>query len=167
MVPATNSNESPGRNGVTTKPVSRKTIRKRTAYTHAPYVCARSRRCWSRCRTRSTKPENRSMEDPALLDDGLFLLLLGLDEILARDAQPHHQRARNQDRRIYAEQDADGERQRKIVQRLAADDQDRRDHQLRAAVGDDGARHSAGDGVVDDFRRTGLAHLAEILANPV
>ena len=32
--PATNSSESPGRNGVTTSPVSQKMMRKRMAYVH-------------------------------------------------------------------------------------------------------------------------------------
>jgi hypothetical protein len=34
--PAANSSESPGRKGVTTKPVSANTIRKRIAYTQNP-----------------------------------------------------------------------------------------------------------------------------------
>jgi hypothetical protein len=36
MAPAAKSSESPGRKGVTTTPVSRKTIPKRMAYTHRP-----------------------------------------------------------------------------------------------------------------------------------
>ena len=36
-------------------------------------------------------------------------------------------------------QDADGQRERKVVQRFATEDQHRQDHHLGAAVGDDGA----------------------------
>jgi hypothetical protein len=35
--PATNSSESPGRNGVTTRPVSQNRIKNRMAYTQTPY----------------------------------------------------------------------------------------------------------------------------------
>ncbi len=35
-VPAANSSESPGRNGVTMSPVSQKMIRNRIAYVHTP-----------------------------------------------------------------------------------------------------------------------------------
>src|SRR6266852_4586162 len=52
--PVANSNESPGRKGVTTNPVSANTIRKITAYAHVP-TCAKSRSRWrSRCSGRST-----------------------------------------------------------------------------------------------------------------
>ena len=47
--PAANSSESPGRNGVTTSPVSQKMIRNRMAYVHPPYCRSRSARCVSMC----------------------------------------------------------------------------------------------------------------------
>ena len=59
------------------------------------------------------------------------------------------------------------ERQREVVQRLAAEEEDRQHHHQRAAVGDDRARHRAGDRVVDHVRHRRLAHLAEVLADPV
>jgi hypothetical protein len=37
--PATKSSESPGRKGVTTKPVSEKMMTNRMAYTQMPYCC--------------------------------------------------------------------------------------------------------------------------------
>ena len=49
-------------------------------------------------------------------------LLLRLDELFARYAQPHDQRRRDQHRRADAEADADGQRQREVVQRFAAED---------------------------------------------
>ena len=94
-------------------------------------------------------------------------LALRLDEILARNAHPHHQRRHDQHRRVDAEADADRQRQREVVQRLAAEEQDRQHHHQRAAVGDDRPRDRAGDRVVDDVRHGRLAHLAEILADPV
>src|SRR5256885_6921559 len=51
--PTTKSNESPGRNGVTTRPVSQNTMTKRSAYTQRPCSATNAARCWSRCTTRS------------------------------------------------------------------------------------------------------------------
>src|SRR5882672_7317993 len=59
--PATNSSESPGRNGVTTSPVSQNTMTKSSAYTHAPCSLTNSPRCASRCTIQSQKRANRSM----------------------------------------------------------------------------------------------------------
>src|SRR5438128_7307498 len=59
--PATNSSESPGRNGVTTSPVSQNTIRKSSPYTHAPCRATNSPRCTSRCTIQSQKRVRRSM----------------------------------------------------------------------------------------------------------
>src|SRR5215212_1916715 len=53
--PAANNRESPGRKGVTTKPVSIKIIRKRMAYVHTPYWLMMFARCSSRCKKRSIK----------------------------------------------------------------------------------------------------------------
>ena len=60
---------------------------------------------------------------------------------------------------VDAEPDADGQRRREVVQGFAAEDEHRQDHQLRAAVRDDGARDGAGDGVVEHLRRGQAAHL--------
>src|SRR2546421_535090 len=59
--PATNSSESPGRNGVTTSPVSQNTMRKSSAYTQAPWRATNSPRCTSRCTIQSQKRAKRSM----------------------------------------------------------------------------------------------------------
>src|SRR2546421_7056866 len=59
--PATNSSESPGRNGVTTSPVSQNTMRKSSAYTQAPWRATNSPRCTSRCTIQSQKRASRSM----------------------------------------------------------------------------------------------------------
>src|SRR3989440_7238852 len=59
--PATNSSESPGRNGVTTSPVSQNTMRKSSAYTQAPWRVTNSPRCTSRCTIQSQKRASRSM----------------------------------------------------------------------------------------------------------
>src|SRR2546422_2999383 len=59
--PATNRSESPGRNGVTTSPVSQNTIRKSSPYTHAPCRATNSPRCTSRCTIQSQKRAKRSM----------------------------------------------------------------------------------------------------------
>ena len=77
----------------------------------------------------------------------------GLDQVLALDAQPHGDRRGDEDRRVDAEQDADGQRHREVVQRRAAEEQHRQHHHLRRAVGDDGAADRAGDRVVDDLVR--------------
>src|SRR5690606_179471 len=52
-VPATNSSESPGRKGITTRPVSTKMIANSSAYTQTPYCSMTDARCRSRCRNRS------------------------------------------------------------------------------------------------------------------
>src|SRR5436305_286515 len=54
--PAANSSESPGRKGVTTSPVSQKTIAKSSRYVQAPYSWMIGLRCLSRCRTKSSSP---------------------------------------------------------------------------------------------------------------
>src|SRR5260221_2823859 len=59
--PATNKSESPGRNGVTTNPVSQKTMTKSSAYTHAPCSLTNSPRCASRWTIQSQKRVRRSM----------------------------------------------------------------------------------------------------------
>src|SRR5438067_5652449 len=51
--PTTNSSESPGRNGVTTSPVSQKTMAKSSAYTQLPWAATNAARCWSRCTAKS------------------------------------------------------------------------------------------------------------------
>src|SRR6266702_2772046 len=51
--PVANNSESPGRKGVMTNPVSAKTIRNSSPYTHDPYICTKSRRCASKCSTKS------------------------------------------------------------------------------------------------------------------
>src|SRR5574343_1369326 len=106
------------------------------------------------------------------LNDGAVLVgtfddLLLLDELLARDAQPHDQRAGDQHRGVDAEADADGQRQGEVVQGFAAEDQHRQDHQLGAAVGDDGPADRAGDGVVEDLWRGEAGHLLEGFADAV
>src|SRR5688572_5975748 len=50
-----NSSESPGRNGITTSPVSTNTIRNSSAYTQAPYASTNCRRWTSTCSTKSSK----------------------------------------------------------------------------------------------------------------
>ena len=57
------------------------------------------------------------------LDDFFGGFFLGAREIFAAQAQPHQQRAADQHRGIDAKADADGQRQRKIMQRLTAEDQ--------------------------------------------
>ena len=74
---------------------------------------------------------------------GALDFLYRLDEVFARDAQPHDQRAGDQDRRVDAEADADGQRQSKVVQGRAAEQQHGEHHQLRTAVRDDGPRYRA------------------------
>src|SRR5258706_114492 len=59
--PATNKSESPGRNGVTTNPVSQNTMTKSSAYTQAPCSRTNSPRCTSRCTIQSQKRVRRSM----------------------------------------------------------------------------------------------------------
>src|SRR5438094_1686309 len=51
--PTTKSSESPGRNGVTTSPVSQKTMAKSSAYTQLPWAATNAARCWSRCTAKS------------------------------------------------------------------------------------------------------------------
>ena len=48
--PAANKSESPGKNGVTTKPVSQKMTKNKTTYSHGPIVVASWLRLSSRCR---------------------------------------------------------------------------------------------------------------------
>ena len=67
--------------------------------------------------------------------------------MFAGGAQPHHQRAGDQYRRVDAEADADGQRDGEVVERFAAEKQHGDDHQLRAAVRDDGAGNGTGDAV--------------------
>src|SRR5262245_17981575 len=50
-----NSSESPGRNGITTRPVSTNTTRSSSAYTQAPYCSTNWRRCTSTCSTKSIR----------------------------------------------------------------------------------------------------------------
>src|SRR5258706_3407588 len=59
--PATNKSESPGRNGVTTSPVSQNTMTKSSAYTQPPCSLTNSPRCTSRCTIQSQKRVRRSM----------------------------------------------------------------------------------------------------------
>src|SRR5205823_14114228 len=54
-----------------------------------------------------------------------------------------------------------------VVQCLAAEEQDRQHHHQRAAMGNDRPRQRAGDRAVDDLGHRRLAHLPEILADPV
>ena len=51
---------------------------------------------------------------------GAFNLLLRLDELFARDAQPHDQRAGDQHRGVDAEADPDGQGHGEVVQGFAA-----------------------------------------------
>src|SRR5262249_16243963 len=51
--PVANNSESPGRNGVTTRPVSANTIANRIAYTQGPYAPTSSRRGLSKCSRKS------------------------------------------------------------------------------------------------------------------
>ena len=83
-----------------------------------------------------------------------------LDEVFTLDAQPHRDRRGDEHRRVDAEQDADRQRDREVVQRLAAEDQHRQHHHLGRAVGDDGAADRAGDRVVDHLVRVHLADSA-------
>src|SRR5436305_788197 len=53
--PAANSSESPGRKGVTTSPVSQKTMANSSRYVQAPYSWMIGLRCLSRCRTKSSR----------------------------------------------------------------------------------------------------------------
>src|SRR5690606_36865608 len=63
--PIAKSSESPGRNGVTTSPVSQKTTRNSITYSHGPSVVAQSFRCASRCRkTSSAWVSSSSMISP-------------------------------------------------------------------------------------------------------
>ena len=57
-----NSNESPGKKGITTSPVSTNTTRKSSAYTHGPYACTKVRMCLSICRIKSIRKLMISME---------------------------------------------------------------------------------------------------------
>src|SRR5262249_14700407 len=54
-VPTANRRESPGKNGVTTSPVSQKTIRNRIRYVHTPYSWMTPLRCLSRWTRRSSR----------------------------------------------------------------------------------------------------------------
>jgi hypothetical protein len=54
-VPAANRSESPGRKGVTTKPVSMKMTKNSRPYVHAPYWVMIPARYTSRCRNRSIR----------------------------------------------------------------------------------------------------------------
>jgi len=53
--PVANKSESPGRNGVITKPVSAKIMRNKMTYVKVPYVETMFTRCSSRCKMKSTK----------------------------------------------------------------------------------------------------------------
>lgn len=52
--PAANRSESPGRNGVRTRPVSQNTIANRMAYVSCPWVVIMPAMWWSKCRMKST-----------------------------------------------------------------------------------------------------------------
>ena len=75
-------------------------------------------------------PESETLHEAGFLNHSFLFLDLDLDELLAGDAHPHHQRAGHQHGGVNAEANADGQRQRKIVQRRAAEDQHRRHHHL-------------------------------------
>ncbi len=53
------------------------------------------------------------------------------------------------------------------MQSLAAEQQHGQHHELRATVGDDGARDSAGNGVIKHLGRGQTAHLLEGFTNTV
>src|SRR5574337_993919 len=98
---------------------------------------------------------------------GVVLAARRLHQVLALDAQPHRDRRGHEHRRVDAEQDADRQRDREVVQRRSAEQQHRQHHHLGRAVGDDRAAHRARDRVVDHLVRRELAVLAEGLADPV
>nr|GEU28151.1 hypothetical protein [Tanacetum cinerariifolium] len=87
--------------------------------------------------------------------------------VFALHTEPHGHGRRHEHRRIHAEQNADGQRHGKVVQRRAAEDQHRQHHHLGTAVGDDGARDGGRDRVVDHFMHGRLALLAEVFADTV
>ena len=60
-VPTTNSSESPGRNGVTTSPVSQNTMTNSSAYTHTPCCAMNAARCTSSRTTKSHSVATSSM----------------------------------------------------------------------------------------------------------
>src|SRR6478735_8985027 len=64
-------------------------------------------------------------------------LAFGSHEVLARDAEPHHERGHDERRRVNAEADADCERQREVMQGFAAEEEDRQHHEQRRSVRDD------------------------------
>src|SRR5690348_8911671 len=64
------------------------------------------------------------------------LFLFRFDEIITRNTQQHNDRARYQYRRVDAEENTDGKRQRKIMQRLSTKEQHGGHDQLGAAMGD-------------------------------
>ena len=77
-------------------------------------------------------------------DHGFLLFLLHLHELFAAHAEPHDQRAGDEDGGVDAEADADGEGEGEVVKSFTAEQQHGEHHDLRAAVGDDGATDSAG-----------------------
>src|SRR5690606_663918 len=64
----------------------------------------------------------------------------GLDQVFAFDAQPHGNGGGHEYRRINAKPDADGQRQREVVQSGAAEEEHRQHHHLGRPVGNDGSR---------------------------
>jgi len=90
-----------------------------------------------------------------------------LDQVFALDAEVHGDRRRHEYRRIDAEDNADGQRQREVVQRGPAEDQHGQRHAQRGAVGDHGAADGGGDGRVDHLDRAHLAVPLEVLAHAV
>lgn len=93
--------------------------------------------------------------------------LVGLDEVATVRAHPHHQGAGHEDRRVDAEDDADGQRQGEIMQRRAAEEEHRQHRRLGAAMRDHGTRHGGRDRVVQDFGGAGFLVFAEIFAGAV
>jgi hypothetical protein len=61
MAPTMNNSESPGKNGMTTTPVSTKMIKNNKAYTQAPYCATKDSKCRSTWRMKSTSCKRMSI----------------------------------------------------------------------------------------------------------
>src|SRR5688500_16350276 len=72
--PAANSSESPGRNGVTTSPVSQKMTSARTAYDQLPAASTSALRCASRWRMTSTASRRNSIRSGSRYDGARYCL---------------------------------------------------------------------------------------------
>src|SRR6185437_15024934 len=77
------------------------------------------------------------------------------------------QRRRDEDRRVRARGDADDERERKVLQRRAAEDEQRDDRQQRDERGRQGTPDRLPQRYVRDRGERLLAHQRDVLANAV